>query len=84
MRNETCLWNKLKAPQKSFNEERVKSEKDSKTIQELQKDLKLVKAAKISADNSTFLHSDSFEINTGKSQVNESVLVDQLIENCLH
>ena len=34
----------------------------------LQKDLKFVKAARKSADNSTSLHSDSFEINTGKLQ----------------
>ena len=30
------------------------------------------------AENSTCLHSYSFEINTGKSQGNESVLVAQL------
>ena len=40
----------------------------------------LTKAAKKAADNSTFLHSDSFKINTGKSQGNESVLVAQLRE----
>ena len=38
------------------------------------------KAARKSADNSTCLHSDSFKINTGKFQVNESVLFSQLIE----
>ena len=41
---------------------------------------KLEKAARKSADNSTFLHSDSFEINTGKLQGNDSVLFIQLIE----
>ena len=40
----------------------------------------LTKAAKKAADNSTCLHSDSFKINTGKSQGNESVLVAQLRE----
>ena len=50
-----------------------KSEKYYKTIQVLQKDLKLTKAERTAAENSTFLHSDSFKINTDKSQVNESV-----------
>ena len=33
--------------------------------------LKLAKAARKEVDNSTYLHSDSFEINTSKSQGNE-------------
>ena len=64
----------LKALQQSFNKERAKAQKYAKTIQVLQKDLKLPKASIIAADNSTFLQSDSFEINTDKSQDNESVL----------
>ena len=43
-------------------------------------DQKLSKAAIKSADNSTCLHSDSFEINTDKYQVNESFLVSELRE----
>ena len=42
---------------------------------------KLAKSARKSADNSTWLHSDIFEINTGNFKVNESVLVSQLREN---
>ena len=57
---------KLKAPQKSFNEERVKEEKYDETIQVLKKYLKLTKPARTAAENSTCLHSDSFEINTDK------------------
>ena len=57
---------KLKALQQSFNEERVKLEKDAETIQLLQKHLKSTKASRTSAENSTCLHSDSFEINTYK------------------
>ena len=68
------LMEKLKALQQSFNEERVKVEKDAETIQVLQKDLKLKKSARTAADNSTCLHSDIFEIKTDKSQDNESVL----------
>ena len=68
----------LKALQRSFNEERAQSEKHAKNIQVLQKYLELKIAARTSADNSTFLHSDSFEINTNKSQDNESFLVGQL------
>ena len=64
----TCLWVKLKALQHSSNEESSKSEKGSKTIKVLQKYLKLAKAERNSADNSTFLHSDSLKINTGKLQ----------------
>ena len=60
--------------QQSFNEYRLKSERDAEPIQVLQKYLKLNNSARISADDSTFLHSDSFEINTEKSQDNESVL----------
>ena len=37
----------------------------------------LTKARRKAADNSTCLHSDSFKINTGESQGNESVLVSQ-------
>ena len=36
--------------------------------------MKLTKAAITAADNSTCLQSDTFEINTDKSQDNESVL----------
>ena len=61
--------------QQSFNEESAKSEKYAKQIQVLQKDLKLAKALITAAENSTCIHSDSFEINTSKSQVIESVLV---------
>ena len=68
------LIEQLKALQQIFNEERVKSEKDAKTVQLLQKYLKATKAAKTAADSSTCLHSDIFEINTDKSQYNESVL----------
>ena len=38
------------------------------------------KAARKSADNSICLYSDSFKINTGKYQGDESVLVAQLWE----
>ena len=38
----------------------------------------LTKAARKAADSSTFLHSDSFEFNTDKSQGNSSFLVFQL------
>ena len=41
-----------------------------------------IKAERTEAENSTWVHQDSFEINTEKSQVNESVLVAQLRENC--
>ena len=64
----------LKALQNSFNEERVKSEKDVETIQVLHKDTKLTKSARTAAYNSNCLHSDMFEISTDKSQDNESVL----------
>ena len=64
----------LKALQQSFNEESLKEEKYAETIQVLHKYLKLTKAARTAAENSTFLPSDSFEINTDKSQDNESVL----------
>ena len=50
----------LKALQHSFNEERVKSDKDAKTVQLLQKYLKAKKSARTAADISTSLHSDSF------------------------
>ena len=39
--------------------------------------LKLAKSEIKAVDNSTCLHSDSFERNTGKSQGKESVLVSQ-------
>ena len=51
---------KLKALQHNFNEEKSKSDKGFKTIKLIKKDLKLAKAARKSADNSTFLQSDSF------------------------
>ena len=50
VRSKTCLWIKYKALQHNFNEERGKSEKGAKTIQVLQKDLKLSKAARKSAE----------------------------------
>ena len=43
------LMEKLKASQHGFNEERVKSDKDSKTIQVPQKYLKSTKAARTAA-----------------------------------
>ena len=46
-------------------------------------DQTLAKAARKSADSSTYLHSDSLEINTGKLQGNESVLGFQLRETFL-
>ena len=52
------LMEKIKAFQHSFNEERLKSEKYSKTIQVPQKDLKFKKSVRTAADNSTCLHSD--------------------------
>ena len=52
----------------------------SQTIQGLQKDLKWAKTDIKTADNSTCLHWDSFEINTRKPEVNESFIVDQLRE----
>ena len=66
-----------------FNEESGKLEKGSKTIQVIQKDLESANVEIKSADNSFCVHSDSFEINTGKSQRNESVLVAQLQETLL-
>ena len=42
---------KLKALQQSFNEKRVKVEKDAETIQVLQKYLKLMKSARTPANN---------------------------------
>ena len=68
MNNKTDLWGKLKSLQHSCNDEMEKSEKGAETIQVLHKDLKISKAAGKSVDNSTFLHSYSFEINTGKLQ----------------
>ena len=68
VRIKTCLWEKLKANQRSFNEDILKAEKGAKTIQVLHKDLKLAKASRKSADNSNLLHLDGFEINTGKVQ----------------
>ena len=60
------LMEQLKALEHSFNEDRLKSEKVYGTIQVLQKYLKLTKSARTAAENSTCLHSDSFEINTDK------------------
>ena len=62
------LMEQLKALQQRFNEEITKSDKGSKTIKVPHKDLKLAKSARKSADNSTWLHSDSFKISTEKSQ----------------
>ena len=69
------LMEQLKALEHSFNEDRLKSEKVYGTIQVLQKYLKLTKSARTAAENSTCLHSDSFEINTEKQKDNESVLI---------
>ena len=60
------IMEKLKELKQSFNEDMVKSDKDSETIQVLQKDLKVEKSARTAADNSTCLHWDIFEINTDK------------------
>ena len=68
------LMEQLKSLQQIINEEGVKAQKYSEIIQVLQKYLKLTKSARTAANNSTFLNSDSFEINTDKSQYNESVL----------
>ena len=54
--------------QHNFNEKRGKSEKGAKTIQVLQKDLKLSKAARKSAENSTHFNTDKLKISTGKLQ----------------
>ena len=75
VRIKTCLWEKLKANQRSFNEDILKAEKGAKTIQVLHKDLKLAKASRKSVDNSNFLHLDGFEINTGKVQGVTLILV---------
>ena len=64
------LMEKFKTLQHSFYEQRGKEQKGAETIQLLQKYLKLAKASRKAADNSTYLHSDGFEINTGKSQYN--------------
>ena len=61
-----------------LNAEKAKSEKGDKTIQVLQKDLKLAKSAIKSEESSTYLNSDSLKVNTGKSQGNETFLVAQL------
>ena len=45
-----------------------KSGMDAEIIQVLHKDLKLAKTERSAVDNSTYLHSNSFEINTGKLQ----------------
>ena len=45
------LMEQHKELQQSFNEERVKSEKDVETIQVLHKDMKLTKSARTAADN---------------------------------
>ena len=63
------LVEKLKALQHIFNEDRVKVEKDAETIQVLQKYFKLTKSAITAADNSTFLHSDSFKRNIEKPKI---------------
>ena len=46
----------IKALQQTFNEGKGKSDKVDETIQLLQKDLKLAKAARKLAENSTYLH----------------------------
>ena len=55
------LMEQLKALQQSFNEYREKSQKDAKSIQAVQKDLKLTKEERTAEDNSTCLHSDNCE-----------------------
>ena len=50
------LEEKLKALQNIFSEEKTKVDKGSKPIQVIYKYLKLAKAARKSADNSTCLH----------------------------
>ena len=65
--DQDMIMEKLKALQQNFNEDNKKSEKGSKTIQVLDNDLKLAKSSRKSGDNSACLHSDIFEINTGKS-----------------
>ena len=45
------LMEQLKALQQSFNEDRIKAEKDAETIQVLQKYLKLMKSARTPANN---------------------------------
>ena len=57
------LMEKLRALQHSFNKERVKVEKYSETIQVPQKYLKWTKAERTTADNSTWLHPESFKVN---------------------
>ena len=68
------IMEQLKALQQSFNEEKVKEEKDTETILVLQKYLKLIKTERTVAYNLTCLHPYISEINTDKSQDNESVL----------
>ena len=68
------IMEQFKALQQSFNEVSVKAEKYSETIRVLQRYMKWTKSARTAADNSTCLHSDSFEINSEKSQDNKSVL----------
>ena len=54
------LMEQLKSLQHSFNEEKVKSEKDAEIIQVLKKRLELKKSARTAAENSTCLQSDGF------------------------
>ena len=71
------LREEIKALQQIFIEEISKVEKGAETIQVLKKNLLLEKLARRAADNSTCFYSYNFEINTGKSQGNESVVVSQ-------
>ena len=80
-RREACLWKNLRRCIIVLMKRVKNQRKWYKTIQVLQKDLKFEKAARKAEDNSTCLHSDSLEINTGKSQRNKSVLVAQLRED---
>ena len=70
-KNDTCLLNNLRYCNTILAKKGHNKIKTPKTIQLLQKHLKLTKAAITAVENSIFLHSDSFEINTNKSQDNE-------------
>ena len=72
--NDTCLCNNFRHCNIVLMKIEWKQRNYAETIQVLEKYLKLKKAARRAADNSTCLHWDSFEINTYKSQYNESVL----------
>ena len=79
VRINTWLGNNLRSGIRILMKRR-KIRKRRQTIQVLKKDFKLSKSAIKSACNSTWLQSDGFEVNKGKSQGIESVLVVQLRE----